>query len=127
MIISLLLAQSRLERLAATTAYADTIQTVQMVPSFVMDKDASIAYWARLYGASAYEMTQTVSCESNFDPTALNSSSGARGLVQILPSAHKDVTKAQMNDPDWSIQFMAKNWNIHKRWWECARLLGFVG
>lgn len=124
MIVELTLAQMTLERLAATpVAYAEVMQ---LPPSFVMDHAGSISYWANLYGVSAYELDKTIECESGYAPSAVNPLSGATGLVQILPSAHREITKEQMLDPDWSVQWMAQNWKAHKAWWVCARMKGFV-
>lgn len=39
------------------------------------------------------------------------------GLAQIHLPDHKDVTKEEAQDPEFAIEFMAKNWN--KVTWSC--------
>lgn len=46
------------------------------------------------------------------------------GLAQIWLTGHPDVTYEQAIDPDFALDFLAKNWKQHKQWWACAKLLG---
>ncbi len=120
----LLVAQSQLSQLALTqTAYADTIP---LPPSFVMEHDLAIDYWATMYHANADEMRATIKCESNFDPAAVGDHGESVGVAQIHLPAHLDITREQAEDPDWSVQWMAKQWNTNKHIWSCARLLGYT-
>lgn len=123
-VIHLLLIQAQLERMTATPiAYADTIlvvQQVEMPPSFRMDPEASITYWAKKYGQSPEELLYVIENEGGIhqDYTNVIGSSGERGACQILPSAHKEVTLTQMLDPDWCVAWTARMWaEGHAHWW----------
>ncbi len=121
MIISLLLAQAQLARMAQTpTAYADTIL---LPPSFILDQNAAIDYWANLYHAPADEMRATIQCESKNIPDAIGDHGHSFGLVQIYLPSHPFITKKQALDPDWSLQYMASHW--HADHWSCRSILGF--
>lgn len=121
LIVQLLLAQVQLQRLAAQTAYAAEIHQ----PLFAVDQDGAIRYWADTYNVPFYEIRETIKCESGFDPLAVGKL-GETGLAQIYLKYHTDVTRAQARDPDFSVQFIAKNWKDHKEWWSCARIKGFL-
>ncbi len=105
-------------------AYADEIHA----PLFENDPQATIDFWAKQYGVSAYEMTETVRCESNFDPTAVGDNGHSFGAAQIYLPAHgpdsgRYVTKAEALDGDFAVRYMASHWKTDK--WSCARNLGF--
>ncbi len=129
MVISLLLAQAQLERLASTPfAYADEIQ---LPPSYVMGHEASIKYWASKYNAPADRMEAVIKCESDFIPqqsnyksaTGPNGREDSWGVAQIYLPKHPTITRDMAMDPDFSVQYMASHW--HTDHWSCAKLLGF--
>lgn len=102
----------------AQVAHADT---VQLPPSFVLDPSASIQYWASKYSVDSEQMETTLRCESKLNPKAVGLA-GEIGVAQILPRAHPDVTKQQMEDPDWSVQWMAQQFAIgNEHIWTCWR------
>ncbi len=104
-------------------AYADEIQ---LPPSYIMDYEASIKFWAAKYNVSAYEMEATQKCESGFVPNMVGDHGTSFGVSQIHLVAHKDITKAQALDADWATKWMAEQFSIgNKHIWTCARLLGF--
>lgn len=53
---------------------------------------------------------RVVAAESSFNPTAANPSSTARGLWQILLSAHPEVSLAEANDPWFATRYAYKLW-----------------
>ena len=93
---------------------------------------------ANEYGVSATNMLAVIDCESQFVIavqsrhvyTAKNVpkgySVGSReqsfGLVQIHLPAHPTVTREQAIDPEFAVDFMAKNFaNGKAGMWTCAR------
>ena len=63
-----------------------------------------------------------VSCESGWDVEATGKL-GERGLVQIYPKYHPAITKEEMLDPYFSLDFLAKNLFKHPSWWTCFSLV----
>lgn len=126
-VIHLLLIQAQLDRLATTPiAYADTLPIEQQIqfpvspPSFRMDADGSIRYWAEKYGQNYEELRYVIQHEGGIrtDYTNVIGAAGERGACQILPSAHPEVTLTQMLDPDWCVAWTAKMWSLgHAHWW----------
>ncbi len=96
---------------------------IQLPPSYLMDYNASIEYWAAMYGAPADEMKAVINCESGFDPNAVGDHHHSFGVAQIYLPVHPFITKAQALDPDWSVQYMASHW--HTDHWSCAAILGY--
>lgn len=82
---------------------------------------------AQRYGVSASEMRRVIACES-MGSTTIQSyhrrPDGTReqsfGLVQIHLPAHPHITKAQAIDPEFAINFLAKNLSEGRgRMWTC--------
>ncbi|UPJ35842.1 hypothetical protein IVB45_02180 [Bradyrhizobium sp. 4] len=125
MVIALLLAQDKLSKLvAAQTAYAAETHA----PLFNDDALGAIRYWAQYYRVSAHQMTETMRCESNFDPTAVGDHGKSFGAAQIYLPAHgpnsgRYVTKEQALDGDFAVRYMASHWKTDT--WSCARDLGY--
>jgi hypothetical protein len=78
------------------------------------------------YGVPFKEMWDTILCESGASTTIQSyhiRKDGTRepsyGLAQIHLEYHPTVTKEQAIDPDFAIDFMAKNW--HKVRWYCRK------
>jgi len=68
------------------------------------------------------EFLGTIQCESGFYYKA-RGALGERGVVQIYPKAHPDITFEQMEDPYWSISWMAQEWlKGNQRAWTCWRI-----
>lgn len=66
----------------------------------------------------------TIECESGGDSKAVGDGGLSHGLVQIYEPAHPDITRAQAEDPEFAIEFMAKAWEEdHAAWWTCHRQL----
>ncbi len=119
LLVQVLWAQAQLNNIAASRVYAAEIHA----PLFSTSPDASVRFWADLYGVSYYEMHETIQCESGFDPNAVGDHGHSYGVSQIYLPAHADITKKQALDPDWAVQYMASHW--HTDHWSCARNLGF--
>lgn len=74
------------------------------------------------YGLNTEHFLKVVNCESGWNPSVVNSI-GATGIVQILPRAHPDITREQMLDPIWSLNFAAEQWSLnHQTMWECWQI-----
>ncbi len=102
-----------------------TLPTIE-APLYADSPTSTIAYWAQEFGANATEMAATIQCESHGNSGAVGDNFTSYGLVQIHLPAHLDITKEQALNPDWSLEWMAKQWNSNKRIWSCARLLGYA-
>lgn len=65
---------------------------------------------AFVYNVDRTILSQLIKCESNFDQYAINENKWERslGLVQINTNVH-DVTDEQAYDPEFAINFLAKN------------------
>lgn len=98
---------------------------------------------AQEYGVSGWVMEQVVKCESqgsttiqsNHVYTAKNVPKGysvgdreqSYGLVQIHLPAHPSVSKQQAKDPEFALDFLAKNLaGGNANWWTCYRQLAMI-
>lgn len=80
----------------------------------------------QLSDSDKLEMYKTVECESGFRAVGRSSFPGEKsyGIAQINLPAHSDVTRAQAEDPDFAIDFMAAHFAAHdQRIWTCYRTL----
>lgn len=83
-----------------------------------------------LHDAQEYDLTpaqtdrmmKVIQCESGWDVTATGRL-GERGLAQIYPAKHPDISEAQMLDPYFSLDYIAKNLYQHPSWWSCFGLV----
>lgn len=74
----------------------------------------------------ASDMEFIIRCESNFDRYALNPNGEfSVGLSQINLKAHTNITREQAENPDFAIEFMAKNLSEGKysMWYNCSQKL----
>lgn len=103
-------------------ANAVTIQQVPISPQ-VKTIEQLIDEKALQYGVSAEQLYFTLNCESSMNPKALNPHGEfSVGLSQINLEAHTSVTREQAEQPEFAIDFMAKNlaqgkW---KMWYNCS-------
>lgn len=116
-------------------AYADVFTP----PAFTQDHDASIEYWAAIYGVDAEQMKGTIKCETggSDDPSIQswvpkkggpNDREDSWGIAQINLPAHTDITKEQAQDPDFSVKWMARQFSLgNNRIWTCYRNLYPIG
>lgn len=83
-----------------------------------------ITIYAKKYGVSEKVIHRVISCESSYKPTAVGDGGKSHGLVQIHLPSHPYVTKAQAQDPEFAINFLAENLSKKKgRLWTCFRNL----
>lgn len=83
-----------------------------------------ITEYAHLYGLKEDRFRATIKCESNFNPLAIGDHGQSHGLVQIHLPSWPTVTKAQAQDPDFALRFMAQKWAEGKhKLWSCWRIL----
>lgn len=100
-------------------------------PKIVLIKQ-KVQTYADKYNVDPDDIYQTLDCESNhFESPAIQSRvvgplgrELSFGYAQIHLPDHPDVTYQQAIDPDFSIDFIAKNWTKHKNWWVCTKKLG---
>lgn len=112
---------------------AQVIEDVAIeVPEIVVvDIDQLITSKAKEYGVSRSVMYNTMKCENRDFDTMLQSyvvKDGVRedswGLAQIHLPSHPNITKAQAQDPEFSINFIAKEMSEGRAWkWSCWRKL----
>lgn len=127
LIISLLLAQMQLEKLAATQ-----VHTVQIVmPDAAMFALATST--AAKYHLNVEHFVKVINCESGASSTIQstvpdiagpNGRENSWGIAQINldPKNHPEVTMEQALDPTWSLEWMAERWvDGHAHEWTCWR------
>ena len=77
------------------------------LPTTIPEK---IVYYSNQYGVSVSRMNKIIRCESGYNPQAHNpNGENSWGLVQINLKAHKNITIEQATDPDYAINYLAKN------------------
>ncbi len=77
---------------------------------------------AQVYGVKAPLIGAIIACESSNNPLAhkLSKVEDSWGLSQINLKAHKDVTKEEAIDPDFAVDYLAKNIKAgHASMWTC--------
>ena len=68
-----------------------------------------IYFYSNKYSVPADVIMNVVSGESGFNVCAKNPNEESYGLAQIFLTAHPEITKEQACDPDFALEFMAKN------------------
>jgi len=80
--------------------------------------DSLIAYYAEKYGRNPKQIKRQIRAESNFNPSASNPRSGARGLMQFMKATWLEWGTYNFDDaydPELSIAVGCK----YLRWLEC--------
>lgn len=81
-----------------------------------------VSYYADQYQVSEEQILGTLACESSLNPKAVGDHGHSFGIAQIYLPAHKNITKAQALDPEFSIEFMANMFSTgHQHLWTCWR------
>ena len=81
-----------------------------------------IAFNASKYHVSEKTMHKVIKCESNYISTAVGDHGHSFGLSQIHLPSNPTVTKEQALDPEFAIDFLAKNLSQGKgNKWTCYR------
>jgi hypothetical protein len=80
------------------------------------------AYEVR-YAIPHDELFNTLQCESGLDPHAKNlgdSHGGSYGIAQINAGSHPNISRAQMLDPVFSVNWAAREFSEgHQHLWSC--------
>lgn len=76
------------------------------------------------YGIDPERFTETLQCESNFDPEAIGDKGTSLGIAQIHLPAHPEVSREKALDGIWSINWAAKQFSAGRAaMWTCWRIL----
>ena len=126
MVISLLLAQDRLEKLAATQkAYASEIHA----PLYDKDNpEPAIRYWADYFDVSYTELDTTIRCESAYNPAAKGDRVAgvytSFGIAQFHnPETDWGFSKENAHNPDFALPRMARAFSEgEQRRWSCWKI-----
>ncbi len=77
-----------------------------------------IERYSSLYGVSEATMTHIVLKESTMCTNMIGDNGNSIGCVQINLIYHPEITKKQALDPDFSINWLAKQLSLgHCSWW----------
>ncbi len=88
-----------------------------------------------MYGVNPKDIYNTLDCESShfISPTIQSGYKNAKGkreksfgYAQINLTWHPEISYAQATDTDFAINYIASNWQKHKSWWSCARILNLL-
>lgn len=105
------------------TANLVTIQPVPISPQ-VKTIEQIIDEKAKQYNVPPEVIHAVVKCESGYNKNAIGDFGMSRGLVQIHKTYHPTITDAMAFDPEFSIDFLAKNLSKGKgEMWTCYRML----
>jgi len=81
-----------------------------------------VAYYAKEYNVSEERMTQTIFCESSFNPNAIGDGGKSFGLSQIHLPSHPSVSKEEATNPQFAVEFMAQAFSKgQEKMWSCWR------
>lgn len=109
-----------LAALAAKILGTAVVLAATIAPYSTTTPEKAIDFWADFYHVSSVDLYNTISCESGFDPTVTGDHGLARGIAQIRSDYFPSITNAEAYDPDWSVQWMAKQFAAgHAGWWTC--------
>lgn len=76
------------------------------------------------YGIDPQAVDAVIFCESSYNKDALGDGGKSRGLAQIHADYHPEITDEQAYDPEYAIDFLAKNMKEGRSYlWTCARKL----
>lgn len=113
-----------------TTAGAEAVTapsvnlTAPIVPPKPLTLKEKSDKYAKQYNVNAELMSAVVKCESTFNPDAIGDYGNSFGLVQIHLPSHPTITKEQAYDPDFALDFLAKNLAKGKgNMWTCYRIV----
>ena len=77
------------------------------------------------YAIPHHELLNTLMCESHLQPRAKNladSHGGSHGIAMISAGSHPTITRTQMYDPIFSINWAAKQFSLgHAHMWSCFK------
>lgn len=90
-----------------------------------------IRHYASKYDVSAEVMRKVINCESSYDPDIQSQKTYENGeqelsfgIAQIHLPSHPQVSKAEAQDPDYAVRFMAQHFQTgNHHLWTCFRKL----
>lgn len=110
--------------LLAPTVLASTVTAPEKPKTAPRTVDEIIHDSAIEYGVSEVVMRNVIKCESSFNPNAIGDGGHSYGLVQIHLPSHPYVSKEEALDPEYAVDFLAKNLAVDKgSMWTCYRML----
>lgn len=69
-------------------------------------------------------MADIIQCESSGNPNAVGDNGTSYGIVQIHLVSHENITMKQALNPEWSIDYLAKQISLgNGNAWTCFKLL----
>ena len=106
------------------------IQVIQVIEEKSVDE--LISFYSKKYSVSEKVMIDIIQCESKFivDVQSFHINKDGEqedswGLSQIHLPSHPNITKEQAIDPEFAIEFLAKNLSLENAWmWTCWRIIG---
>jgi len=76
------------------------------------------------YNVPADVITNVLKCESSLSPTAIGDNGNSIGIAQIDLIYHTDITREQAFDPEFSIDYLAREISLgNGPRWTCYRNL----
>lgn len=105
---------------------ADQLSPIQTNKEIV---ESLVTKYAAQYDVSAYRMNVVLACEDSTyefdrqsDYVALSGREKSFGVAQINLPSHADITYAEATDPNFAVEFMAKEFSLgHAYEWSCYR------
>lgn len=81
-----------------------------------------ITFYSQKYDVNEKLIRKVIRCESRYKTDAVGDGGKSYGLVQIHLPSHPYVSKEQAFDPDFALDFLAKNVAEGKgKMWTCYR------
>lgn len=110
-----------------TFSTANAVTIFEFPKKEMTDNDISllITRKAFVYNVDAKILHKVIQCESNYDTNAenINKWEESHGMVQINIRAHKEITKEQATDPEFAVDYLAKNIKEGRgKMWTCYNL-----
>lgn len=99
--------------------YTPPLSPTRNVPHTI----ALVDRYSGIYGVDAYIMRRVIMCESGYDSKAVGDGGTSFGLSQIHLPAHPEITKEQAFNPEFAVEFMAKEMSAGRAWkWTCFKM-----
>lgn len=103
-----------------STAEAPTVEIPQTI-------DGKLHYFATLYNVSYQDMYKVAKCESSLSPVAVGDKNSSFGISQIHLPSHPEISKEQAINPDFAVEFMAKEFaKGNQKIWTCAKIMKVI-
>ena len=101
-------------------ASAKAPEAPKLPPEAPFNLSAAIARVSLEYGVEGKLLTRVIRCESQGNPKAIGDHGTSYGLVQIHMPAHPEITKEQAFDPEFAVDYLAKEISYgNGKIWSC--------